>query len=517
MVSKRFYITTPLYYVNGSPHIGHSYTNIAADVLARYRKMCGDDVYFLTGTDEHGQKIEKAAAATGHSDVKKFCDFVVDQFVQLWKMLNISHDDFIRTTDSRHKEAVKNILSILYDKGEIYESNYEGWYCTPCETFWIESQLEEKLCPDCQRPVEHISEKNYFLKVSKYRDWLRDYIKKNPGFILPRTRFNEISSFLETPLNDLCISRPSARVSWGIPIPFDQNYVTYVWFEALLNYITAPGFSEDKDKFNTIWPADVHFMAKDILRYHAVYWPIMLHMLGLELPKIVFSHGWWLLEKSEGSLDKMSKSKGNVIDPRVIAEQYSVDALRYFLLREVSFGSDGCFSEPAFIKRINSDLANDFGNLIYRTLNMLIKYYQGNIPSSERARENCDEVFKKNVQELDEKVARAFGVLDYQTVLIEIWELIKSANKYIENKAPWKLQNENKEELDFVMYNLSEVLRIILLALAPFIPDSAQKAWRLLGYKDQIQSHSYKEVSHWGGVSFNQKVDKGEPLFPRIE
>ncbi len=517
MGNKKFYITTPLYYVNGKPHIGHSYTNIAADVLARYRRMCGDEVYFLTGTDEHGQKIERAAADGGYDNVKEFCDSVAEKFVQLWKVLNISYDDFIRTTEPRHEEAVKKVFSALYDKGEIYESVYVGWYCTPCETFWLESQLEGNLCPDCRRPVEHISEKNYFLKISKYRDWLKDYLKENPGFILPQTRFNEISSFLNSPLNDLCISRPKKRVSWGISIPFNQDYVSYVWFDALLNYITAPGFLKDEDRFNSIWPANVHFMAKDILRYHAVYWPIMLHMLGLELPRMVFSHGWWLVEKKEGEIDKMSKSKGNVIDPRIIAEQYSVDALRYFLLREVSFGSDGSFSESAFIKRINSDLANDFGNLVYRTLNMLIKYYGGSIPSSSRARKSGDGVFRETVKELDEKVEEAFGVLDYQRALVEIWELIRRANKYIEDKAPWKLYKENKEELDFIMYNLSEVLRIILIALAPFIPESAQKAWSLLGYKDEIQSHSYKEVSCWGKLSFNQKVDKGEPLFPRVE
>lgn len=512
----KFYLTTPLYYVNAEPHIGHSYTNIAADVLARYKRMQGFDVYFLTGTDEHGQKIERASREAGFDDVKAFCDSIVNKFIDLWELLNISYDDFIRTTESRHEEVVKRILQILYEKGEVYEAKYEGWYCTPCETFWSKSQVEEGLCPDCRRPLEYISERNYFLRVSKYRDWLRSYLKEHPNFILPQTRFNEIYSFLEGPLNDLCISRPKERLSWGIPMPFSEGHVTYVWFDALLNYITAPGYLRDPTKFKMLWPADVHFIGKDILRYHAVYWPIMLHMLGLEPPKMIFAHGWWLVQR-EGVADKMSKSKGNIVDPRELVRSYSTDALRYFLLREIPFGLDGNFSESALVGRINSDLANDFGNLIYRTFNMLIKYYDGTIPDSAKAKESPDEVFRSVAKELNEKVDKEMQRLNFQAALIQIWELIRRANKYIEDKAPWRLYKEDRQALDYVMYTLSEVIRIVLIALSPFIPNACQKAWGYLGYQDKVEDHPYKEVSEWGLIKPGQKVTKGEPLFPRIK
>ncbi len=516
MKNKKFCITTPLYYVNGQPHVGHSYTNVAADVLARYMRMRGESVYFLTGTDEHGQKIEKAAKDAGLSDVKSFCDSIVSKFIDLWSILDISYDDFIRTTEPRHEEVVKKILIQLYKEGHIYESDYKGWYCTPCETFWIESQVEDKNCPDCGRELEFITEKNYFLKISKHREWLKDYLKDNKDFVLPQSRFNEVVSFLENPLADLCISRPKERVSWGITIPFDEDYVTYVWFEALLNYITAPGFLREDDDFKSIWPADVQFMAKDILRYHAVYWPIMLHMLGLELPKMVFSHGWWLVTESDGA-NKMSKSKGNVVDPRELVDRYGTDALRYFLLREVPFGMDGSFSEENFIKRINSDLANDFGNLVFRTLNMIIKYYDGFIPESKKAIDNCDEFFSDKVESIYSKIEEAMRRVDYQKVLKTIWELISAANKYIELRAPWKLKKDDPNELAYVIYTLSDIIRIILIALTPFIPKSTQKAWFSFGYKDKIEEHDYSQISLWAKTPFSQAVTKGEPLFPRIE
>ncbi len=516
MKNKKFCITTPLYYVNGEPHIGHAYTNVAADVLARYTRMNGESVYFLTGTDEHGQKIEKAAKDACSNDVKAFCDSIVGKFVDLWGILNISYDDFIRTTDSRHEDTVKKILEHLYKEGHIYESNYEGWYCTPCETFWIESQIENKVCPDCGRELEFIAEKNYFLKISEHRDWLKSYLEENKNFILPQSRFNEVASFLENQLTDLCISRPKERVSWGITIPFDSNYVVYVWFEALLNYITAPGFLRDDNSFRDIWPADVQFMAKDILRYHAVYWPIMLHMLGLELPRMVFSHGWWLRAKGD-CVDKISKSKGNVVDPVELVNKYSTDALRYFLLREVPFGMDGNFSENNFIKRVNSDLANDFGNLIFRTLNMIVKYYDGFIPESKKALNSCDDYFSSKVKLIYKNIEESMKIVDYQNVLESIWELISAANKYIELKAPWKLKKEDPDQLAYVIYTLSDIIRIILIALTPFIPTSTQKAWSYFGYKDEIEKHDYSEISLWGKIPFNQSVEKGEPLFPRIE
>jgi methionyl-tRNA synthetase len=516
MKSKRFFITTPLYYVNGQPHLGHSYTNVAADVLARYMRMRGESVYFLTGTDEHGQKIERAAKDAGLSDVKSFCDSIVNKFVDLWKILNISYDDFIRTTEPRHEESVKKILSQLYKEGHIYESEYRGWYCMPCETFWIESQVEDNSCPDCGRDLDFITEKNYFLKVSKHQEWLKSYLKKNKDSVLPQSRLNEVLSFLENPLADLCISRPKERISWGVTIPFDEDYVTYVWFEALLNYITAPGFLRDNVNFGNIWPADIQLMAKDILRYHAVYWPIMLHMLGLETPLTIFAHGWWLVTDG-GSAGKMSKSKGNVIDPRDIVSRYGSDALRYFLLREVPFGADGSFSESSFIKRVNSDLANDLGNLIFRTLNMIVKYYDGFIPESRKALDNCDDLFADKVKNLYSKIEGAMQVLDYQKSLESIWELIALANKYIELKAPWKLKKEDPDQLAYVIYTISDIIRIVLIALTPFIPQSTQRAWSAFGYKDKIEGYSYSQVSLWAKTPFNQSVLKGEPLFPRIE
>jgi len=507
----KFYITTPLYYVNGNPHIGHSYTNIACDVLSRFRRLKNAKVLFTTGTDEHGQKIKEAAEAKAMKPAA-FVDTVVPRFKDLWTKLNISYDDFIRTTEPRHEKVVKKILEILYEKGDIYEGEYSGWYCTPCESFWTKAQLVEENCPDCKRPVEHIKEKNLFFKLSKYQDWLLEYIDSHEDFILPVIRRNEVLGFLKNPLNDLCISRPKSRLSWGIEIPFSKDHVTYVWFDALINYISVCGYGDDPEKFKTYWPADIHMIGKDILRMHAVNWPIMLHAAGLKPPKTVFAHGWWKIGE-----DKMSKSKGNIVDPHEIADRFGVDAYRFFLLREVPFGMDGSFSEKALISRINSDLANDLGNLLHRTLSMIDKYFSGIVPKRRNIK-TADDITRaliENTRSLDAKISSSMDEIDFSHALSAIWALINNANKFIEQKAPWKLSKEKKEdELKDMMYDLYEVLRIVALSLWPFLPQTSDNMIAQLGLK--VAKRSMKDLS-WGLAKSGTKIKKGKPLFPRIE
>ena len=509
---KTFYITTPIYYPSDNLHIGHAYCSTAADSMARFKKLTGYDTYFLTGTDEHGQKIEKKATAQGVTP-QAYVDHIVAGIKDLWKLMDIEYDDFIRTTDERHVKTVQKIFRQLYDQGDIYKAQYEGWYCTPCESFWTELQLKDGCCPDCGRPVEKTQEESYFFRMNKYAPWLIQYIQEHPDFIQPASRANEmIHNFLEPGLQDLCVSRTS--VKWGIPVDFDPKHTVYVWIDALSNYISALGYGTDHDElYRKYWPADVHLVGKEIIRFHTIYWPIVLHALGLPLPKQVFGHGWLVIDGK-----KMGKSVGNVVDPVVLCNRYSSDAVRYFLMREMPFGNDGEFTLKAMLTRVNADLANDLGNLVSRTVAMIEKYCGGSIPAIQ-AVEEIDRSLWSLAEGMPARVEEQVNAFQFSAALQEIWRLISECNRYIDQTQPWVLgrSEEGMPRLATVLYTLAECVRRVAVCVSFVMPRTPERIFAQLGVEDGALKTWESVNQPFAVLPAGLKVHKGEALFPRLD